>query len=158
MKRHVVLIGLPGSGKSTVGRLAAERLQAGFVDIDTIVERREGRPIAMIFAELLGIGAVVIASAGAARRARRPTVVACFLGDGAVEEGVFHESLNFAALKSAPILFVCENNAYAIHSRQAKRQSRGDICARSSRPSWCSAPAICWCPPPCAPTGRGPTS
>ncbi len=51
MKRHVVLIGLPGSGKSTVGRLAAERLQAGFVDIDAIVERREGRPIAMIFAE-----------------------------------------------------------------------------------------------------------
>jgi len=51
VKRHVVLIGLPGSGKSTVGRLAAERLQAGFVDIDAIVERREGRPIAMIFAE-----------------------------------------------------------------------------------------------------------
>ena len=51
MKRHVVLIGLPGSGKSTVGRLVAERLRAGFVDIDAIVERREGRPIAMIFAE-----------------------------------------------------------------------------------------------------------
>ena len=51
MKRHIVLIGLPGSGKSVVGRLAAERLTAGFVDIDAIVERREGRPIAMIFAE-----------------------------------------------------------------------------------------------------------
>jgi len=51
VKRHVVLIGLPGSGKSTVGRLAAEQLRAGFVDIDAIVERREGRPIAMIFAE-----------------------------------------------------------------------------------------------------------
>ncbi len=51
MKRHVVLIGLPGSGKSTVGRMAAEQLRAGFVDIDAIVERREGRPIAMIFAE-----------------------------------------------------------------------------------------------------------
>ena len=51
MKRHVVLIGLPGSGKSTVGRLAAEQLRAGFVDIDAIVERREGRPIALIFAE-----------------------------------------------------------------------------------------------------------
>ncbi len=51
MKRHVLLIGLPGSGKSAVGRLVAEQLQAGFVDIDAIVERREGRPITMIFAE-----------------------------------------------------------------------------------------------------------
>ena len=51
MKRHVLLIGLPGSGKSAVGRLVAEKLQAGFVDIDAIVERREGRPITMIFAE-----------------------------------------------------------------------------------------------------------
>jgi len=51
VKRHVVLIGLPGSGKSTVGRLVAERLGAAFVDIDAIIERREGRPIALIFAE-----------------------------------------------------------------------------------------------------------
>jgi len=51
VKRHVLLIGLPGSGKSAVGRLVAEQLQAGFVDIDAIVERREGRPITMIFAE-----------------------------------------------------------------------------------------------------------
>ena len=51
MKRHVLLIGLPGSGKSAVGRLVAEKLRAGFVDIDAIVERREGRPITMIFAE-----------------------------------------------------------------------------------------------------------
>jgi shikimate kinase len=51
VKRHVVLIGLPGSGKTAVGRAAAEELHAGFVDIDAIVERREGRPIALIFAE-----------------------------------------------------------------------------------------------------------
>jgi len=51
VKRHLVLIGLPGAGKSTVGRMVAERLQAGFVDIDTILNRKEGKPIAMIFAE-----------------------------------------------------------------------------------------------------------
>jgi len=51
MSRHVVLIGLPGSGKSTVGKLVAEALGAPLVDIDVIVTRKEGRPIAMIFAE-----------------------------------------------------------------------------------------------------------
>ena len=51
MKRHIVLIGLPGSGKTTVGKLAADQLQASFVDIDAILVRREGKPITMIFAE-----------------------------------------------------------------------------------------------------------
>ena len=51
MKKHIVLIGLPGAGKSTVGRMVAERLHAGFVDIDTILIRKEGKPISMIFAE-----------------------------------------------------------------------------------------------------------
>jgi shikimate kinase len=51
VKRHIVLIGLPGSGKSTVGQLVAEALGASLVDIDAIITRREGRPISMIFAE-----------------------------------------------------------------------------------------------------------
>jgi len=51
MKRHIVLIGLPGSGKSTVGQLAAEALGATLVDVDAIITRREGRPIPLIFAE-----------------------------------------------------------------------------------------------------------
>lgn len=52
MKRHVVLIGLPGAGKTVVGRLVAEQLNAEFVDPDAAIARREGKPISMIFAEL----------------------------------------------------------------------------------------------------------
>jgi TPP-dependent pyruvate/acetoin dehydrogenase alpha subunit len=58
------------------------------------------------------------------------SVVVNFFGDGAVEEGVFHESLNFAALKQLPIIFICENNLYAIHSHQRDRQADTQICPR----------------------------
>jgi shikimate kinase len=51
MKKHIVLVGLPGAGKSTVGRMVAERLHTGFVDIDSVLVRKEGKPITMIFAE-----------------------------------------------------------------------------------------------------------
>jgi TPP-dependent pyruvate/acetoin dehydrogenase alpha subunit len=64
------------------------------------------------------------------RRERR--VVVAFFGDGATEEGVFYESLNFAALRRLPVLFVCENNFYAIHSRQQDRQAVPDICGRAA--------------------------
>lgn len=50
-------------------------------------------------------------------------VVASFFGDGATEEGVFYETLNFATLKKLPVLFVCENNFYAIHSPLHARQA-----------------------------------
>jgi pyruvate dehydrogenase E1 component alpha subunit len=43
-----------------------------------------------------------------------PEVVICFLGDGAVNQGTFHESLNMASLWRLPVLFICENNHYAI--------------------------------------------
>jgi TPP-dependent pyruvate/acetoin dehydrogenase alpha subunit len=58
-------------------------------------------------------------------------LVASFFGDGATEEGVFAESLNFAALKKLPILFVCENNRYAIHTHQSQRQAADAICERA---------------------------
>ena len=51
MSRAVVLVGAPGSGKSTVGPLLAERLELPFVDVDTTIEGRTGRSIAEIFAD-----------------------------------------------------------------------------------------------------------
>lgn len=61
---------------------------------------------------------------------REPRVVVSFFGDGATEEGVVAESLNFAALKGLPVIFVCENNGYAIHTPQSSRQAVQDICAK----------------------------
>lgn len=63
---------------------------------------------------------------------KKPNIAVSFFGDGAVDEGVFHESLNFAALKKIPIIFVCENNFYAIHSHQRMRQAIPDITARAA--------------------------
>lgn len=51
MKRHVVLIGLPGSGKTTVGRMVADVLKATFSDVDALIERDEGRTVTQIFAD-----------------------------------------------------------------------------------------------------------
>jgi TPP-dependent pyruvate/acetoin dehydrogenase alpha subunit len=57
-------------------------------------------------------------------------VVACFFGEGATEEGSMSESLNFAALHRLPVLFVCENNGYAIHEPLTKRWATDRLCER----------------------------
>lgn len=54
-------------------------------------------------------------------------VTACFFGEGAVAEGEFHETLNLAALWNLPVLFVCENNGYAMGSALERTESETDI-------------------------------
>ena len=54
-------------------------------------------------------------------------VIACFFGEGAVAEGEFHESMNLAALWGLPVLFVCENNLYAMGTALALSESETDI-------------------------------
>ena len=58
---------------------------------------------------------------------RNDIVTACFFGEGAVAEGEFHESLNLAALWGLPVLFVCENNLYAMGTALTLSESETDI-------------------------------
>ena len=61
----------------------------------------------------------------------RTRVTGCYFGDGAVAEGEFHESLNLAALWKLPVLFLCENNLYAMGTALARHQSQPDIAAKA---------------------------
>jgi TPP-dependent pyruvate/acetoin dehydrogenase alpha subunit len=86
---------------------------------------------------IMGTSAVVgttipnsVGYAYAFRVKRSGRIVVSFFGDGAADEGSFSESLNFAALRGLPVLFVCENNGYAIHSAQRARQRVPNLCAR----------------------------
>jgi len=76
----------------------------------------------------IGVGT---AFASAMRGEDRVSVV--FFGDGAAEAGVFYESLNFAALKKLPVIFVCENNLYSVYSPLAVRQPEGRSIAGIAR-------------------------
>lgn len=62
---------------------------------------------------------------------KRNNQISCvFLGDGATEEGVFYESVNFAAVRKLPVLFICENNLYSVYSPLSVRQPRGRSIAK----------------------------
>jgi pyruvate dehydrogenase E1 component alpha subunit len=59
-------------------------------------------------------------------------VNACFFGEGAMAEGAFHESLNLAALWKLPVLFICENNLYAMGTALERSESQVDLCAKAA--------------------------
>ncbi|PYG85001.1 pyruvate dehydrogenase E1 component alpha subunit [Ruminiclostridium sufflavum DSM 19573] len=63
----------------------------------------------------------------AAKLQKKAAVTAVFFGDGAVDEGTFHESLNFSLLKKLPVVYICENNSYAINSHELNRHSSKNI-------------------------------
>lgn len=56
---------------------------------------------------------------------QEPGIAVVYLGDGAIEEGVFYEAANFAAVRNLPVLFVCENNLYSVYSSLTQRQPNG---------------------------------
>lgn len=59
-------------------------------------------------------------------------VTACFFGDGAMAEGSFHESINLAALWKLPVVFLCENNLYAMGTALERYESQPDLCVKAA--------------------------
>jgi len=70
---------------------------------------------------------LAIGSAFAAKHAKKDLMTIAYFGDGACEEGVFHESLNLASLYNLPILFICENNSYSCNTHYRRRQVNGEM-------------------------------
>jgi pyruvate dehydrogenase E1 component alpha subunit len=86
---------------------------------------------------MMGTSAIVASSipdavgyALAVKMRQESRVVVCMFGEGAADEGVTQESLNFASLRRLPILFVCENNEYAIYSHVSARLAGYGLCER----------------------------
>lgn len=75
----------------------------------------------------IGVGA-----AAALKHRGEDAMVVVFFGDGAANQGTFHESLNMAALWHLPMLFVCENNGYAMSMPVARTTAGGDIAGRAA--------------------------
>lgn len=70
---------------------------------------------------------VALGAAFANKYKRNEKIVAVFFGDGALDEGAFWESINFACLKNLPILFICEDNGFAVHTGTKERQGYESI-------------------------------
>lgn len=63
---------------------------------------------------------------------REDAVVACWFGEGATSEGAWHEALNFAGIHELPVIFVCENNRYAISVPQKKQMAIENVADRAA--------------------------
>lgn len=77
--------------------------------------------------------AVAVASGAALAQSLRKTgnVAVCCFGDGVANTGYFHESLNFAGLRRLPVVFVCENNGYAVSTRMSEAFAIKDVAIRA---------------------------
>jgi len=82
---------------------------------------------------IVGGGNTVVTGLGLAMKLRRTEqVAACFFGDGASNEGAFHEGLNFAAVEQLPIVFVCENNLYGASTPYGRVSLVPDVAQRAT--------------------------
>ena len=82
---------------------------------------------------IVGGGLPIAAGLALADKLRgRNRVTACFFGEGAIAEGEFHETLNLAALWKLPVLFLCENNLYAMGTALWRSESDTDLCTKAA--------------------------
>ena len=82
---------------------------------------------------VVGAGLPIAVGAGLSAKLRgTKQVVACFFGEGASNQGTFHESLNIASVWGLPVVFVCENNLYAMGTRQSRVMNIENIADRAS--------------------------
>jgi pyruvate dehydrogenase E1 component alpha subunit len=81
---------------------------------------------------VVGAGIPIATGAGLSIKLRETDqVVACFFGDGASNQGTFHEGINMAAVWKLPVLYVCENNLYAMGTRQTQVMAIRDVAKRA---------------------------
>jgi pyruvate dehydrogenase E1 component alpha subunit len=74
---------------------------------------------------------IAVGAALSAKMQRNGKVVICFFGDGANNEGAFHESLNMASIWKLPVVFVCENNGYGMSTSTARSTAVANIADRA---------------------------
>jgi shikimate kinase len=117
MRRHVVLVGLPGVGKSTVGKLVAEGLPAPLLDIDSILVRQMGMPVAQIFGMVGELRfRAMERDAVATAQAREPAVIIPGAGWAA-------QTGQMAEAKAACILIYLKCSA----ATAARRSEQGEV-------------------------------
>jgi TPP-dependent pyruvate/acetoin dehydrogenase alpha subunit len=82
---------------------------------------------------IVGGGIPIATGSGLSAKVRgTDQVTLCFFGDGAVNQGTFHESLNIGSLWKLPVIYLCENNGYAITTSVAQSHAQPDIAAKAS--------------------------
>jgi len=97
-----------GCGRGKAGSMHLAAPEVGFMGCSAVVASSIPHAVGAAWAaKVLGKGSIVVA----------------VFGDGATDEGVYHECLNFTVLHELPLLLVCENNGLAVHSRTAARQA-----------------------------------
>jgi pyruvate dehydrogenase E1 component alpha subunit len=127
---HALYLAKGGSLKKLMAELYGKRTGCG-----------KGKSGSMHLADkengVMGCSAIVssviphaVGAAYAAKLRKTGQVIACFFGDGATGEGVYHESLNFASKHQLPVLFVCENNELAIFTKTSEVHSF-DVCSHA---------------------------
>lgn len=107
-----------GCAKGKAGSMHLSAVDKGLINTSAVV----GTTIPVAVGYALRAGKDNKSNREGAKEIRGPEVVS-FFGDGATEEGVFHESLNFASLRKLRVLFVCEDNSLAIHNHKSHRHA-----------------------------------